>query len=203
MDGEHRRHLEAGREHGPERLFLLFPSKNLGGIGDGGMVTTSDPTFADIVRSNPQPPPSPEVLPLSRVGGNFRLQSIQAAVLGQARCLESWHAARRRNADRYRQLFGQAGLVGDPVTLQAVYAHVEGADRHNHHIYNQFVILVPRRDELRQFLQDNGVGCEIYYRALPAPANATKDLRRTFRQRHCPGGRAGRGHSWRCPFTRN
>ncbi len=72
------------------------------------------------------------------------------------------------------------------MTLQAVYAHVEGADRHNHHIYNQFVILVPRRDELRQFLQDNGVGCEIYYRALPAPANATKDLRRTFRQQQFP-----------------
>ena len=84
-----------------------------------------------------------------------------------------------------RQLFGQAGLVGDPVTLpQAVYAHVEGADRHNHHIYNQFVILVPRRDELRQFLQDNGVGCEIYYPLCLHQQECLKD--ETFRQRHFP-----------------
>ena len=165
--------------------FSFFPSKNLGGIGDGGMVTTSDTTFADIVRSNRNHGAEPKYYH-SRVGGNFRLDPIQAAVLTvKLDYLESWHAARRRNADRYRQLFGQAGLVGDPVILpQAVYAHVEGADRHNHHIYNQFVILVPRRDELRQFLQDNGVGCEIYYPLCLHQQECLKD--ETFRQQHFP-----------------
>jgi dTDP-4-amino-4,6-dideoxygalactose transaminase len=165
--------------------FSFFPSKNLGGIGDGGMVTTSDTTFADIVRSNRNHGAEPKYYH-SRVGGNFRLDPIQAAVLTvKLDHLESWHAARRRNAELYRQFFREAGLVGEPVILpQAVYAHVEGADRHNHHIYNQFVILVPRRDELRQFLQDNGVGCEIYYPLCLHQQECLKD--ETFRQQQFP-----------------
>lgn len=144
--------------------FSFFPSKNLGGIGDGGMVTTSDQGFADIVRSNRNHGAEPKYYH-SRVGGNFRLDPIQAAVLAvKLEYLEEWHASRSRNAAHYRQLFQDAGLVGNPVILpKAIYAEVKGAEQHNHHIYNQFIILVPRRDELRQFLQDNAVGCEIYY----------------------------------------
>ena len=144
--------------------FSFFPSKNLGGIGDGGMITTSDAGFAAILRSNRNHGAEPKYFH-SRVGGNFRLDPIQAAVLAvKLDYLEEWHAARRRNAAMYRQLFQEAGLAGSPVTLPtAVHAGVEGAERHNHHIYNQFVILVPRRDALRQHLQDHNIGCEIYY----------------------------------------
>lgn len=165
--------------------FSFFPSKNLGGIGDGGMITTSDEDFAGIVQSNRNHGAEPKYYH-SRVGGNFRLDPIQAAVLSvKLDHLESWHAARRRNADRYRQLFREAGLAGDPVTLpQAIYVGVEGAEQHNHHIYNQFVILVPRRDELRQFLQKNGVGCEIYY---PLCLHQQKCLTaEVYRQQHFP-----------------
>jgi len=144
--------------------FSFFPSKNLGGIGDGGMITTSERGFAEIVRSNRNHGAEPKYYH-SRVGGNFRLDPIQAAVLAvKLDYLEQWHTSRRRNATQYRQLFQDAGLVGAPVTLpKAIYAQVEGAERHNHHIYNQFVILVPQRDALRKFLQEHGIGCEIYY----------------------------------------
>ena len=144
--------------------FSFFPSKNLGGIGDGGMITTSDRHFAEIVRSNRNHGAEPKYYH-SRVGGNFRLDPIQAAVLAvKLDHLESWHAARRLNGEHYRQLFRDAGLVDNPVGLpKAVSAGIDGADRHNHHIYNQFVLMVPDRDRLRQFLLDNSVGCEIYY----------------------------------------
>lgn len=144
--------------------FSFFPSKNLGGIGDGGMVTTSNPDFAKIVRSNRNHGAEPKYYH-SRVGGNFRLDPIQAVVLAiKLNHLERWHAARRLNASRYRQFFQDAGLVGNPVELpKAVYAKSEDAQSHNHHIYNQFVILVPDRDELLKFLQKNSIGCEIYY----------------------------------------
>ncbi|MDD2465864.1 MAG: DegT/DnrJ/EryC1/StrS family aminotransferase [Desulfobulbus sp.] len=144
--------------------FSFFPSKNLGGIGDGGMVTTSDNAFAGILRSNRNHGAEPKYYH-SRVGGNFRLDPIQAAVLSiKLEYLERWHADRRENAAHYTRFFQEAGLVNAPVVLpSAVYAEKDGANEHNHHIYNQFVIHVPQRDELRQFLQDNSVGCEIYY----------------------------------------
>jgi dTDP-4-amino-4,6-dideoxygalactose transaminase len=144
--------------------FSFFPSKNLGGIGDGGMITTNDQNFAEIVRSNRNHGAEPKYYH-SRVGGNFRLDPIQAAVLAiKLEYLEEWHASRRLNAAHYRQLFQDAGLVDNPVSLpKAIFAEMKDAALHNHHIYNQFIILVPRRDELRQYLQDHAVGCEIYY----------------------------------------
>jgi dTDP-4-amino-4,6-dideoxygalactose transaminase len=144
--------------------FSFFPSKNLGGIGDGGMITTSDAEFADIIRSNRNHGAEPKYYH-SRVGGNFRLDPIQAVVLSiKLDHLETWHADRRRNAALYRQFFQESGLVDDPVKLpQAVYAAIDGAGQHNHHIYNQFVIFVPERDALRQYLQDHSIGSEIYY----------------------------------------
>lgn len=144
--------------------FSFFPSKNLGGIGDGGMITTSNGEYADIVRSNRNHGAEPKYYH-SRVGGNFRLDPVQAVVLSiKLDHLETWHADRRRNAALYRQFFHEAGLIDDPVKLpQAVYAAIDEADQHNHHIYNQFVILVPERDALRQYLQDHSIGSEIYY----------------------------------------
>lgn len=144
--------------------FSFFPSKNLGGIGDGGMITTSDQNFAGILQSNRNHGAEPKYYH-SRVGGNFRLDPIQAAVLSiKLEYLEKWHAARRENAAHYTRFFQDAGLVNEPVVLpSAVYADKEGAIEHNYHIYNQFVIHVPQRDALRQFLHENSVGCEIYY----------------------------------------
>jgi dTDP-4-amino-4,6-dideoxygalactose transaminase len=144
--------------------FSFFPSKNLGGIGDGGLITTSDGQFAEVLRSNRNHGAEPKYYH-SRVGGNFRLDPIQAVVLAiKLDHLEQWHAGRRENASHYRRLFKEAGLVDAPVTLPtAVYADKDGAGEHNYHIYNQFVIHVPQRDRLRQFLQENFIGCEIYY----------------------------------------
>ncbi|PID72827.1 MAG: transcriptional regulator [Desulfobulbus propionicus] len=144
--------------------FSFFPSKNLGGVGDGGIVTSSDDDFVQILRSNRNHGAEPKYYH-SRVGGNFRLDAIQAAVLSvKLKHLEKWHAARRENAAIYTTLFKEAGLADEVVTLPpAMYAHVAGADKHNHHIYNQFVIRVPKRDALREYLQSKSVGCEVYY----------------------------------------
>lgn len=144
--------------------FSFFPSKNLGGIGDGGMVTTSDHEFADQLRCFRNHGAEPKYFH-SHIGGNFRLDPIQACVLSiKLPHLEEWHQLRRRNSDRYRELFNEYGLTGDPVVLpEAVYGGSAGADGHNFHIYNQFILRVPRRDELRDYLQSHSIGCEVYY----------------------------------------
>lgn len=144
--------------------FSFFPSKNLGGIGDGGMITTADERFATLLRHNRNHGAEPKYYH-ARVGGNFRLDTIQAAVLSiKLKHLESWHAARRKNAQLYTRFFTEAGLKDDPVVLpQAVYAEHADAEHHNHHIYNQFVIRVPQRDSLREYLSQQSIGTEIYY----------------------------------------
>jgi dTDP-4-amino-4,6-dideoxygalactose transaminase len=144
--------------------FSFFPSKNLGGIGDGGMVITQDETFAARLKSLRNHGARPKYYH-SMVGGNFRLDPVQASVL-QVKLghLEDWHTARRRNAALYRQLFDSAGLVDEIVTLPpAVYADANDGGQHNFHIYNQFIIRVPERNGLREFLGQNNIGCEVYY----------------------------------------
>ncbi len=144
--------------------FSFFPSKNLGGLGDGGMVITSDHAFADQLRCFRNHGAEPKYFH-SHIGGNFRLDPIQACVLSiKLPHLEEWHQLRRRNSDRYRKLFNEYGLTGQPVVLpEAVYENSAGADGHNFHIYNQFILRVPKRDELRDYLQSQSIGCEIYY----------------------------------------
>jgi dTDP-4-amino-4,6-dideoxygalactose transaminase len=133
--------------------FSFFPSKNLGGFGDGGMVVTDDAGLAESLRMLRMHGMKPKYVHRV-VGGNFRLDALQAAVLRvKLKHLPKWTAARRANAERYRRLFSEAGLVGR-VTLPG---DVPG------HIYNQFVIRCPRRDALRKFLEENGVGSEVYY----------------------------------------
>jgi dTDP-4-amino-4,6-dideoxygalactose transaminase len=135
--------------------FSFFPSKNLGAFGDGGLVTTNDDDLARraaLLRNHGAEPKYLHEV----IGGNFRLDALQAAVLRvKARHLEGWTTARRRNADRYRQLFAEAGLTG-LVTLPT-------EPPYSHHIYNQFVIRVPRRDALKDHLAACGIGAEIYY----------------------------------------
>ena len=144
--------------------FSFFPSKNLGGIGVGGMLTTSDSAYAEVVRSIRNHGAEPKYYH-QRVGGNFRLDAVQAAVLAvKLDYLDQWHQARADNAARYRQCFADAGLADNPVELpKEVYAGVAGASAHRHHIYNQFIIRAPHRDALRQHLQSEQIGCEIYY----------------------------------------
>lgn len=133
--------------------FSFFPSKNLGGFGDGGMVVTSDPALAErlrILRVHGMEPKYYHQV----VGGNFRLDALQAAVLRvKLPFLDGWSAARRRNADRYRTLLHEAGLAGSVVPPEDVPGH----------IYNQFVIRASRRDQLQAYLRSHAVGTEIYY----------------------------------------
>lgn len=133
--------------------FSFFPTKNLGAFGDGGLVTTRDPDLAERMRILRVHGMQPRYFH-RYVGGNFRLDALQAAVLRvKLRHLPAWSEARRRNADRYRTLFDDAGLL-EHLTPPA---HVTG------HIYNQFVIRAAHRDALREHLTAAGIGTEIYY----------------------------------------
>jgi dTDP-4-amino-4,6-dideoxygalactose transaminase len=135
--------------------FSFFPSKNLGAFGDAGLLTTRDPELAArarMLRNHGMQPKYYHHL----IGGNFRMDALQAAVLRvKAPHLEAWTDARRLNASRYRRLFAEAGLDG------RVVLPFEPAGRR--HIFNQFVIRTAERDQLKQHLDARGVGNEIYY----------------------------------------
>ena len=132
--------------------FSFFPSKNLGAAGDGGMITTNDAERAEKLRCLRSHGSKPKYYHRI-VGGNFRLDALQAAiVLAKLPHLDSWTSARQNNARRYDRLFGRAGVS---VQIPAVTT-----DRH---IFNQYVIRVLRRNELQSFLQKCGIGTEIYY----------------------------------------
>jgi dTDP-4-amino-4,6-dideoxygalactose transaminase len=135
--------------------FSFFPSKNLGAFGDGGFVTTTDAAIASAIRLLRNHGAEPKYFH-ARVGGNFRLDAIQAAVLRvKLPHLAEWTEARQRNARRYRTLAGEFGLT------ERIDLPVEPDDRT--HIYNQFVIRGADRDALRAHLTAKGIGTEIYY----------------------------------------
>ena len=135
--------------------FSFFPSKNLGAFGDAGLVTSNDDEFAERVRLL-------RVHGAERqyhhrlVGGNFRIDALQAAVLRvKAPHLAGWTEGRRANAARYRELFDAAGLsgrVGLPVEQAGYY-----------HIYNQYIVRVPARDRVKASLAARNVGTAVYY----------------------------------------
>ncbi len=133
----------------------FFPSKNLGGFGDGGMVVTNDERRAErlrILRAHGARPKYHHAV----IGGNFRLDAIQAVGLRiKLRHLESWTQARQRNAARYESLLG--GVQGLVLPAKAPYRR---------HVYNQFVVSTSGRDRLREELTRNTIGSEVYY---PAP----------------------------------
>lgn len=143
--------------------FSFFPSKNLGGVGDGGMVVSNDTELGELLKMLRNHGAKPKYFH-ARIGGNFRLDPIQATVLRiKLRHLEEWHQARRANAEQYNDFFEASDLVSDgrlkpPV---AVYKGREG--QHNYHIYNQYVIRVQNRDALIDYLRSKDIGCEIYY----------------------------------------
>ena len=144
--------------------FSFFPSKNLGAIGDGGMVTTSDAELAEQLRYYRNHGAFPKYYH-SHIGGNFRLDSVQASILNvKFPYLEGWHQQRRANSAVYADLFQQRGLINDPVVLpEERYWNYYGSGEHDFHIYNQFVIRVPRRDALLKYLHEHSIGCEVYY----------------------------------------
>jgi dTDP-4-amino-4,6-dideoxygalactose transaminase len=135
--------------------FSFFPSKNLGAFGDAGLLTTRDREVAErarMLRNHGMQPKYHHHL----VGGNFRMDALQAAVLRvKAPHLEAWTEARRLNAGRYRRLFADAGLEG-----RIVLPYEAPGCRH---IFNQYVIRTAERDQLKQHLESRGIGSEIYY----------------------------------------
>jgi dTDP-4-amino-4,6-dideoxygalactose transaminase len=135
--------------------FSFFPSKNLGAFGDAGLCTANDPDLAERLRIMRVHGGKPKYYH-KVIGGNFRIDEIQAAVLEvKLGHLEAWHAGRQRNAGFYDRAFARAG-IGDRVTTPvALPGH--------RHIYNQYVLRVPQRDALRAYLADCGIGTEIYY----------------------------------------
>ncbi len=160
--------------------FSFYPSKNLGGFGDGGMITTNDGELAGkvkLLRSHGESPKYYNQV----VGGNFRLDAIQAAVLRvKLQYLDRWTEARRRNAATYRRLFAEAELSLKPTAVSGLTsANISGSQLSGmsgvvlpfespggRHIYNQFVIRSGQRDQLMKHLRERRIGTEIYY---PAP----------------------------------
>lgn len=152
--GSEARQRRAG-SMGDYGCFSFFPSKNLGAFGDGGIVTTGSEAAYERLRILRGHGASPKYHHRV-IGGNFRLDALQAAIVRiKLRHLDAWTAARQENAENYRRMFADADLASI-LTLPA--------EQQNRHIYNQFVIRVSRdRDELKTFLHASGIGTEIYY----------------------------------------
>ncbi len=148
--------------------YSFFPSKNLGALGDAGLAAGSVKDDEALVRSMRMHGMQTQYFH-EHVGGNFRLDALQAAALSvKLPHLDGWSDARRANAAIYRRLFADRGLQ-DHVTVPAE-PHAGSGVRH-HHIYHQFVIRVAQRDALMAHLKERGVGCAIYY---PLPLHEQK-----------------------------
>ena len=134
--------------------YSFFPSKNLGGAGDGGMVATGDARLGDLIGILRQHGARPKYYH-SLVGINSRLDVLQSVVLAvKLRHLDDWTEGRRANADRYRRLFREKGLTNVVLPVETPGYR---------HIYNQFVIRVKDRNGLRDFLGRSEIGTEVYY----------------------------------------
>lgn len=151
--------------------YSFFPSKNLGCFGDGGLVVTNDTGLYEILKIKRVHGGQPKYYH-SVIGGNFRLDAIQAAVLNvKFPHLDAWSEKRRKNAELYTKLFIEAGLAEcegktrfddkNSVLLPSPVFRESAAG--NYHIYNQYIIRVENRDALRSYLTENGIGNEIYY----------------------------------------
>ena len=140
----------------------FFPSKNLGALGDGGMVLTSDEDLAERLRVLRVHGSKPKYYH-KMIGGNFRLDELQAAVLNiKLKYLDDWTRQRQENAKQYVTIFKDTYLLDEKKVIlpKAIYSH-NGYP--NFHIYNQFIIRGQARDQLQNYLKGKGVGTEIYY----------------------------------------
>lgn len=148
---------------GAAGCFSFFPSKNLGAFGDGGLVTTSDRALGRELRILRNHGADPKYIH-HRIGGNFRLDALQAAVLRvKLPHLTRWTGMRRANAARYDRLFRETSVA------RRVVRPVEPPGYH--HVFNQYVVRVPERDRVRERLAEAGVGTEVYY---PVPFHLQK-----------------------------
>jgi dTDP-4-amino-4,6-dideoxygalactose transaminase len=143
-------------------ILSFFPSKNLGAFGDGGMILTDDEKLAEKVRilrvHGAQNKYFHDI-----IGGNFRLDSIQAAVLlVKLKYLDDWSRKRQQNALLYDRLFEKTGLTASGI-LQVPDAVYKPSGIPRYHIYNQYVIRAKKRDELQKFLASKGIATAIYY----------------------------------------
>jgi len=157
--------------------FSFFPSKNLGCYGDGGLVTTDDDDLAFKLKIKRVHGGEPKYYH-KVIGGNFRLDAIQAAVLRvKLPHLDNWSEQRRKNAETYNKFFIETGLAEETGRIKfdsknkvllpkAIYkSEIRNpkSEIRNYHIYNQYIIRVEKRDDLRKFLSDKAIGTEIYY----------------------------------------
>ena len=146
-------------------IFSFFPSKNLGGYGDGGMVVTNNEGLYEkvkILRVHGSKPKYYHKI----IGGNFRLDAIQAAILNaKLKYLDLWSQKRREHADYYDRRFKRFKEMGfaENGTIETPAAVYKSTRDKNYHIYNQYTIGVKHRDNLQKFLKENGIGTEIYY----------------------------------------
>lgn len=159
-------HKPAGRRAGSigdYGCYSFFPAKNLGCAGDGGMIVTNDADRAErlrVLRVHGSKPKYYHHL----IGGNFRLDTLQAAIVTvKLRHLDRWTAARQQHAARYHELFQNSGLLQQGlVTLPLSTLHSQPSTP-SLHVYNQYVIRANRRDELLSHLQSANIGCGVYY----------------------------------------
>jgi len=140
--------------------YSFYPSKNLGAFGDGGLIATNNDEFAIKLKQMRNHGMNPKYYH-KFIGGNFRLDAIQAVVLNvKLKYLDGWHRGRQKNAELYRKYFEKYGLLDRIVLPKELY---KDSGQPNHHIYNQFTIQVEKRNKLRDFLIQNSIGCDIYY----------------------------------------
>ena len=158
---------------GMAAAFSFYPTKNLGGFGDGGAVTTSDPGVAERLRRLRNHGSEVRYYH-EEVGGNSRLDAIQAAILDvKLGHLEQWNEERRQRAATYDRLLAKAGLTGGNGTAPAPVRLLRTAPE-AFHIFHQYVVRTAKRDELRKFLAGRGIGTEVYY---PVPLHQQHPLR--------------------------
>lgn len=160
--------LTAAGAMGACGCFSFFPTKNLGGYGEGGMVVTHNPDVAAAVRKlrHHGCKSEHEQYHYDKIGINGRLDALQAAILRvKLKYLDRWTKQRRLNADNYNKLFEGAKLAaaGDDQCGEATPIRLPFVRDNNVHVFHQYVVRAHKRDQLKDFLTENGIGCGIYY----------------------------------------
>ena len=151
--------------------FSFFPSKNLGGFGDAGLVTTNDRTSYELLTAY-RTHGSKKKYYHDFIGGNFRIDTLQCIVLlEKLKHLDRWCDGRRSNAAAYQRLFTESGILEEQTAAGAQLLTIPHQGKDCFHVFNQFVIRTPFRDKLQEGLKAAKIGCEVYY---PLPLHLQK-----------------------------